>query len=594
MSFLPELRATLVRHKRPLLLGFVLSIPIFLFCLRMLMTGRNLPTGDADYLIQTVQAARISILDHGQFPWWNPWISGGVPLFANPQFGLLALPTILGLVFGAVIGYKLAILAYFLLGFYGLLLLFRRGLRTPLTTSVLLAYIWTFGTFLTYRSLGHYTFLTIQFLPYMLYFYIARDKIRYSWLYFGLSAALAALAAAHNMTILSYIVIAFFIVFDIVTLKLLGLKAKNKSVSLEITVVKNNLVFLVKSGAIFLLLTSYRLMFTLDYLNDYPRSQLDNPEPTVGVLKGLFAIGGPFRQFTDPPKHPQWSWMEASAYIGFTTCIAAIVIATVIWQQRKRGNWKKLFNYSPLKLLLTGLVCFAFGLGNFIGSVSPYSLLRHLPILSSMRVASRWFVFCSLLVLLFIAAYKGARYRKIINILLLVSVLELFLISEPQLAKPYMFSSTKDPKASTFQQKSHYNTMRGGVTYDENLTDATFNNYGQIIAGDSLIDTRPGSPSQLVSSRCSVDDGCNFVLSDNAVVSSWTPNKIILKRTGTGDIDLNMNPGRDWMVNNVYVFAKLRIVEPSVDFTITDESQTIELRMLPRYSVDWVAWKVHH
>lgn len=593
MSFLPKIYIYLKRNNRPIMFGFLLSIPIILFCLGMLMTGRNLPTGDADYLMQTVQAARVSILDHGQFPWWNPWISGGVPLFANPQFGLLALPTILGLLFGAVMGYKLAILGYLLLGFYGLLLLFRKGLQTPLVTAILLAYVWTFGTFLTYRSLGHYTFLTIQFFPYILYFYIARDKLRFSWLYFGMAAGFAALAAAHNMTILSYIVMAFFIMFDIIAIKVHGFKLKDKAIGVELTVIKNNLQFLVKGGAVFFVLTFYRLLFTLDYLNDYPRSQINNPEPTVGIAKGLFAIGGPFRQFINPPKHPQWSWMEASAYIGFTTCVAAIIVGVVIWQQRK-GSWKKVFTYSPWKIALTGIICFILGLGNFVGSLSPYSILRHLPILSSMRVASRWFVFSSLLVLTFIAVYKGPRYRKIINILLLVSVLELFLISEPQLAKPYIFSSIKDPSANSFQQKSHYNTMRGGVPYDENLTDATFNNYGQIIAGDSLIDTRPGSPSELVSGRCPVDKGCGFILSKNATVSSWTPNKVTLRRTAKGAIDLNMNPGRDWMVNNVYVFAKLRIVEPSVAFRITDTSDVIELRMMPRYSLEWVAWKIHH
>ena len=581
-------------HTRKIVLGIALSFPILLFCLRMLMTGRNLPTGDADYLIQTVEAARISILDHGQFPWWNPWISGGVPLFPNPQFGLLALPTILGLLFGAVIGYKLAIVAYFILGFYGLLLLFRKGLKTPLITAILLAYVWTFGTFLTYRVQGHYTFLTIQFLPYILYFYIARNRVRHSWLFFGLSAGLAALAAAHNMTILSYIVVAIFIIFDIVKIKLLGLKSKNKSVEVEIADVKNNLLFITKAGAVFLFITFYRLFFTLDYLNDFPRSQLDNPEPTIGIAKGLFAIGGPFRQFTNAPTHPQWSWMEASAYIGFTTCLAALVVGLIIWQNRKQKGWRKLFSYNPLKIIFAGLVFFLFGLGNFIGSLSPYSLLRHLPILSSMRVASRWFVFCSIMILIFIATYKEQRYRKVINILLFISVLELFLISEPQLAKPYIFSATKDSKASSFQQKSHYNTMRGGVPYDENLTDATFNNYGQIVAGDSLIDTRSGSPSQLKTSRCSVDEGCNFVMSNNAVVTKWTPNKIVLKRTGGGDIDINMNPGRDWMINNVYAFASLRIVEPGVDFKVKDPSDNIELRMLPRYSIEWMIWKVHH
>src|SRR5687768_16141335 len=89
--------------------GLVLSMPVVLFCLSFLLTGDRLGPGDADYLIQTQEAMRRSILEFHQFPWWNPWVSGGVPLFANPQFGLISLQTPLTLLFGSIIGYKLAV-----------------------------------------------------------------------------------------------------------------------------------------------------------------------------------------------------------------------------------------------------------------------------------------------------------------------------------------------------------------------------------------------------------------------------------------------------------------------------------------------------
>ncbi len=573
---------------RQLLLLLALSIPIIFFCLEMLLTNNLLPAGDADYLMQTVLAARISILEHGQFPWWNPWVSGGVPLFANPQFGLISLPTILGLAFGAVIGYKLAILAYFFLGFYGFLLLLRRGLNTPLATAILLAYVWTFGTFLTYRSLGHYTFLTIQFFPLIIYFYLARQRTRLSWLYLGIIAGLAALSAAHNITIMGYLLMAMLIATDVLALKFDNLRG---FLRLQISVVKADLVFLIKAAAVFLAVTLYRLIFTLDYLGDYPRSQIDNPEPTLGVFKGLFAIAGPLKQFNTPPQHPQWSWMEASAYIGLFTCIAACLVMLVVWQSRKT-QWRKLFSYNPLKILIIGLVCFVLGMGNFIESLSPYSLMRHLPVLSSMRVASRWLVFCSLLTIIFIGIYKGSRYRAVINGLLAISIIELFLISRPQLARPYMFPSQNEAGAHSFQQKKHYNTKRGGIAYDENLTDATQNNYGQIIAGDSLIDTRPGTPYQIVSGRCPVDEGCDFVLTNNAKLAHWSPNRIKLERTAPGDILLNMNPGSCWLVNDVYQFRKVRVVEPALEFRISDSADFISVECRPRYSVEWLINKI--
>ncbi len=546
-----------------------------------------LPPGDADYLMQTVEAARVSILKYHEFPWWNPWVSGGVPLFANPQFGLISLPTILGMFFGSILGYKLAILAYFILGFYGLLLLFSKSFKTPKTTAILLAYIWTFGTFLTYRSLGHYTFLTIQFLPLMLHFYISRESYKRSWLYFGITASLAALAAAHNMTILSYIVLGLFIVIDVTKI---SFKNTKNTLESSIEIHKRELSFLVKSGAVFVVLTLYRLLFTMSYLGDYPRTQADNPEPTIGVAKAFFAIAGPFRQFQNQPKHPQWSWMEASAYIGFLTAAVAVLIGYIFWQKRRK--WKTEFVYNPTKVIILGGFCFLLGLGNFIGGLSPYIVMRHLPILSSMRVASRWLVFSSLLVLVFIALYKGSKHRMLINILLACSVVELFVISRPQLAKPYLFPVNIEASQHSFAQKLHYDTKRGGVEYDENLTNATMNNYGQIIAGDSLIDTRPGTPYEMHTQRCSVDEGCEFVMTKNATVEHWTPNKITLKRTGGGDIVLNMNPGSCWLVNNVYTFRNIKDAEPDRQFRITDTSDTISLSCAPRLSVEWFLNKV--
>ena len=109
------------------------------------MSGNILGGGDADYLMQTQEAARQTVLGFKQFPWWNPWVSGGVPLFANPQYGLLSIQSITTLVFGSIWGYKLALFFYFVIGFWGFLLLFRKALRTPLLTSVLLSYIWTFA-----------------------------------------------------------------------------------------------------------------------------------------------------------------------------------------------------------------------------------------------------------------------------------------------------------------------------------------------------------------------------------------------------------------------------------------------------------------
>ena len=192
------------------------------------------------------------------------------------------------------------------------------------------------------------------------------------------------------------------------------------------------------------------------------------------------------------------------------------------------------------------------GLGGLAGKYSPYILLRQLPVLQSMRVATRWYLWSSIFTLVFIAAYKKNEYRKLINTLLFVSCLELFIYSRPYLSKPYIIEEhLVRTTSSTFEQKKEYNNKRYGIPYDENFTEATDNNYGQLIAGDSLIDTRWEPPFGLHTVRCSVDEGCGLVLSKNATITYWSPNKVTLARTASGPIYLNMNPGKYWRTNGL-------------------------------------------
>lgn len=565
-----------------------LTLPIILFSLPLLLTKNKLAAGDADYLTQTYEAMRISLLEYRQFPWWNPWVSGGVPLFANPQFGLISIATPLVLVFGAPFGMKLTIMCYFIIGFWGFRKLFINFFNTPHVTATLLAYIWTFGSFLTHRSSGHYTFLLIQLFPWALYFFLSRKTDSRAWLKFGLVIGLMANSAAHYMTILSYIVIGIMFVLESVRL---AIEWKQKRISLKVIATRQDLIFWTKAGTLFIVLSFYRLFFTFQYLSDYPRLTT-NPETSIGPIKALFAIFGPLRQFGPAtPSVPLWSWLEASAYIGICTGVVALLI---IWTYcRAGGHRNKLFSYSPPIILLMIVVFFILGLGDFMGKFSPFLLLKELPVLSSMRVASRWLAWSSVFILIFISAYKSQRFRTLINILLLISVVELFITSMPYLSKPYVINITEPvSRNQTIQQKKEHNNKRLGITYDENLTEATKENIGQLIAGDSLIDTRFAPPVGTETSRCSVDDGCPFVLSKNASVTSWSPNKITLQRMGDGLIELNTNPGSCWTANGRPLFPRTKITQPNERFLINESSSVITISCEPKYSAEWIFTKV--
>src|SRR5579862_4150387 len=64
---------------------------------------------DWDFLLQLRWAASNSLLQFHQFPFWNPYKCGGMPLLANPQADFLTPLFFLDLVFGPVVGVHLQI-----------------------------------------------------------------------------------------------------------------------------------------------------------------------------------------------------------------------------------------------------------------------------------------------------------------------------------------------------------------------------------------------------------------------------------------------------------------------------------------------------
>lgn len=81
--------------------------------------GDQLGFGDWDYFLEKYEAARITIAEHEEFPWWNPWCRGGVPLASAPLVGILAPPMPLVLGFGTSIGLRLATIVYLMIGAEG-------------------------------------------------------------------------------------------------------------------------------------------------------------------------------------------------------------------------------------------------------------------------------------------------------------------------------------------------------------------------------------------------------------------------------------------------------------------------------------------
>jgi hypothetical protein len=551
----------------------LLSLPIVLYCREILLSGHHIVAGDYSYYLTQFEAIRKSILEYHQFPWWNPWVAGGTPLFGNIQAGVFSLDTLLVLPFGTVDGFKLARLMYLLIGFFGFRQLFISYFKTERLRATLLAYIWTFGSFLAIRMMGHNTFLLIELVPWILLFYL-RIKEGRNWLWFALTTSLLFLSSPHYIALQLIIFMAMLFIFK--GLRFMWNKHKiSATFALDTVEFKN----LLKAGAIIGVLCVYRLYYVFQFVKDYPRPAAELNEGSLGFIPGLKALFVPDYLMHHPPYY-SFGWPEAVAYIGWATGIAFLITMYVLI--RKKGKLKQVFNGSPGILILLLIVTFLIAMGNFWGP-SPYEIIRKFPVFDGMRVAVRWLAWTSMIILLLLAAYRQKAFRRTINILLIISCIELFWMNSFDFSNFYQLNYKQDRSQSAqFEEMYKWQTKKAFFGQDENLYEGIINNYGQLIASDSLVFTAGYIPT----SHCGENQGCPFVTGP-AQVTYWSPNKIVLKRTNSGPIVLNMNPGQAWQVNGQYVFSNLKVTDTMQPFTINDPSQTITVKYTPKFSLGW-------
>ena len=245
-------------------------------------------------------------------------------------------------------------------------------------------------------------------------------------------------------------------------------------------------------------------------------------------------------------------------------------------------------------ILTLTIITFLIGLGSFT-DLAPYSLFKNLPILGSMRVSSRWFIFTLLgFIVLIGLSYKVMPKKSFSKLLVLffviVSVIELFVQNynyQSVIFTHKVIPAEKETSQYSFEQSKQFgstNTFPDGKRIfqsDNNLPhfyreyEATTYNIGTIQANDAFIDL-----STLPTPRCGIEDGCGLVLTSNAEVTKWTPNEVVLTRTARGPIKLNMNNSSYFLINGVRN-ANIKTVEAYSDFVIEDESTVITIVSSP-------------
>ncbi len=540
----------------------LLSLPIFLFLWPFLVRDNAILVGDWDYFAQLYEAARKSIVEYNQFPWFNPWIGGGVPLYANPQFGLVSLQMPLIILFGTLTGLRLAVLAYFLVGFWGMRSLLLR-LGSDRLYAILLSFIWTFSSFPVWRIAGgHFTFSTYFLAPWF-FLLLLNVRLRLGWLWLGLFSAFLLNQSLHYLTIHILMIALALVLYQFFFMR--------KKYSLSIYQFISPYIWAV---LVTVPLIAHKLFFTLQYLHDFPRT----PPFQGGVPINVLSAGLTFRgtKIFNPVEFYKGGlgWSEYAAYFGL---ISLILLSYVLVK-----NLEKISKIPKSTVLLVGglLLVFLIALGDF-GPLSPYGIMKDLPIFNQMQVPSRWlgwFVFGAIVML-------SKLPRKAIFVFLLAfSVLDVFQSSFHTINYDHGKYIPPTKVNSSFTQQSFYKNTPDFSINSLRLLHATQANIGDIYGYEPLVgfagDINYGYSG--LTNRCDgATPDCNFVLSNNAKVLYWSPNYIRLLRTSGGDIVLNINPGSYWRANGVRLFSSSDVVSLKQDFVVKDESSDIALNIDP-------------
>lgn len=173
---------------------------------------------DWDLHISWPAAARQIILRYGQFPLWNPYRCGGVPLLGEPESDVLSPLFPLILAYGPVVGYINSFVIGLGVGLYGFYML-ARSYRISRLGSVLVGVTYTLsGLIIIPFAVGATNFLSVAYLPYLFLFferYLRSGLLRYA-IFSSLIASFMFLSGFHYVYIIILYLIAVTFIYGLI------------------------------------------------------------------------------------------------------------------------------------------------------------------------------------------------------------------------------------------------------------------------------------------------------------------------------------------------------------------------------------------
>lgn len=362
-------------HKKAALLPFIFFLAAAIIYISPLFKSiTNWGQMDWDQFTFWNAVPRKTILTYHQFPLWNPYANGGNVLLAHPHSSFLSPFYLLVLFFGPIIGIKLQILLFVIIGLSGMFSLLKHLSIKEIPAYIASSVFMLSSIYSLHLTEGHVEWLGMALVPWLFLNYLKGTEKR-KYLYIGiLLLALMMLGGSVDVTAIAVLFLTIYALIRFL-------------IERRISWVKNiNVIFL---GAF--LVSSIKLIPMIDFLSDYPR-KIDSSEnisplllPSVLLDRNqgyLYSL----TKWNYPDKGTRikndlaidYGWHEYGAYVGI---VPLLLFGAGIFLNLKR----------QLPLFLTGAIFLMLSLGR--GSpIDLWKIFHTFPIYNSLHVPSRFIV----------------------------------------------------------------------------------------------------------------------------------------------------------------------------------------------------------
>ncbi|HDL64159.1 MAG TPA: hypothetical protein ENH12_02075 [Proteobacteria bacterium] len=336
-----------------------------------------------------------TVLTYHQFPLWNPYTCGGMPMLANPQSRFLSPGFIFLLIFGVIHGIKIDIYLHLvvgLLGSYGLARSFRLDKISSLLSSCIFILNSMFALSLTE---GMTWFMSVVYLPWVFLFYRkAFNDLKQAII----SAVFAVLMFFEGGIYPLVITFVFFFFYTFITVI-----CRREKVIVSLRLFFLLLLLVISLGAV-------KIFPTIEFMMDHPRVMDDYSGYSLNSLR--YSLMDRDQDLGSIPRIVQelsreggfitgitYDMEENGIYIGFIPLLLALL--GIIW-----------FGGRNRVLLISMLIFLWFMFGNR-APVSLWALIHRFPIISSMRVAQRF----KIIFILCLSIFAGLGFGVIIQVM---------------------------------------------------------------------------------------------------------------------------------------------------------------------------------